>query len=81
MLAFHGYADAIVTPEVVTNFQEKIEKAGADWEFVSYGGDVRHGFTNPNAGDYGIHNLKYDAQADFDSWQRMQAFFSDLFAQ
>ena len=80
ILALHGYADGFVKPEVVANFQEKIEAADADWEFVSYGGDVRHGFTNPNAGDFGIDNLKYDAQADADSWARMQAFFSVLFA-
>ena len=80
ILALHGYADGFVASEVVANFQEKLESSGADWEFVSYGGDVRHGFTNPNAGGYGIDNLKYDAQADVDSWQRMQAFFSDLFA-
>jgi dienelactone hydrolase len=41
---------------------------------------VRHGFTNPKAGEYGIEALEYDAQADFESWQGMQAFFSDLFA-
>ena len=81
ILALHGYADGFVKPDVAANFQEKLEASGADWEFVSYGGDVRHGFTNPGAGGYGIDNLKYDAQADFDSWQRMQAFFSDLFAE
>ena len=81
ILAFHGYADGFVKPEIASNFQEKLEMSGADWEFVAYGGDVRHGFTNPGAGNYGIDDLKYDAQADFDSWQRMQAFFSDLFAQ
>lgn len=81
VLALHGYADKFVAPEVVTNFQSKLQEAGADWEFVTYGGDVRHGFTNPDAGSFGIDNLKYDAQSDVDSWMRMQAFFSDLFAQ
>jgi len=81
ILAFHGHADAMIAPEVVANFQQKLEEAGADWEFVVYGGDVRHGFTNPDADDFGIGNLKYDAQADADSWMRTQAFFSDLFAQ
>ena len=81
ILALHAYADGFVKPDVVANFQEKLQAAGADWEFVSYGGDVRHGFTNSGAGGYGIDNLKYDARADADSWQRMQAFFTDLFEQ
>ena len=80
VLAYHGYADGFVKPEVVANFKEKLQAAGAQWRFDTFGGDVRHGFTNPKAGEYGIEALKYDAQADFESWQGMQAFFSDLFA-
>ena len=79
ILALHGQADSFVAPEVVTNFQEKLEAAGANWEMDIYGG-VRHGFTNPNAGEHGIDNLQYDAEADARSWQRMQAFFDELFA-
>lgn len=58
--------------------QKKLEEAGANWEMVVYGG-ARHGFTNPDAGSYGIANLKYDPQADRRSWARMQAFFDELF--
>lgn len=78
ILVLHGQADSFVAPEVVTNFQNKLEEAGANWEMNIYGG-ARHGFTNPNAGDYGIDKLKYDAQADARSWQRMQVFFYELF--
>jgi dienelactone hydrolase len=79
ILVLHGQADSFIAPEVVTNFQNKLEEAGANWEMDIYGG-ARHGFTNPDAGDYGIDNLEYDAQADARSWARMQAFFDELFA-
>lgn len=79
ILVLHGQADSFIAPEVVTNFQDKLEEAGANWEMDIYGG-VRHGFTNPDAADYGIDNLAYDAQADARSWQRMQTFFDEIFA-
>lgn len=78
ILVLHGQADTFIAPEVVTNFQQKLEEADANWEMDIYGG-VRHGFTNPNAGDYGIENLRYDAQADARSWERMQSFFDEIF--
>lgn len=78
ILVQHGYADSFVTPEVVANFQAKLEEAGANWQLDSYGG-ARHSFTNPDASDYGIDNLAYDAQTNARSWARMQAFFDELF--
>jgi len=80
ILVLHGQADSFVAPEVVTNFQNKLEAAGANWEMDIYGG-VRHSFTNPNAGEYGIENLQYNEQADARSWERMQAFFDELFGE
>ena len=50
-------------PEVVTNWQNKLQEAGADWELVIFGGDVRHGFTNKDAGDFGTFSVNYE-QAD-----------------
>jgi dienelactone hydrolase len=78
ILALHGQADGMVPPDVVKNFEAKLAAADANWELVSYGG-VRHGFTNPDAGRYGIPNLKYDAQADARSWERMKGFFAEVF--
>jgi len=78
ILVLHGHADSFIAPEVVANFRNKLDEAGADWEMNTYGG-ARHGFTNPDAGEFGIENLKYDAKADARSWARMQAFFNELF--
>ncbi len=79
ILVLHGQADSFIAPEVVTNFQNKLEEAGANWEMDVYGG-ARHGFTNPDAASFGIPNLAYDAQADARSWARMRAFFDEIFA-
>ena len=78
ILVLHGYADSFVSPEVVSNFRNKLEEAGANWEMNTYGG-ARHGYTNPDAGKFGIENLRYDPQADRRSWARMQSFFDELF--
>lgn len=78
ILVLHGHADSFVAPEVVTNFRNKLEEAGANWEMNTYGG-ARHGFTNPDAAKFGIDNLQYNAQADARSWARMQAFFNEIF--
>ncbi len=78
ILVLHGHADDFTPPDRVARFQESLSAAGADWEMDLYGG-VRHSFTNPDVGEYGIENLRYDAQADARSWQRMQAFFDELF--
>ena len=78
ILVLHGHADVWIAPEVVSNFRSKLEEAGASWEMNTYGG-ARHGFTNPDAAAYGIQNLVYDERADRRSWDRMQAFFAELF--
>ena len=78
ILVLHGQADGFIAPEVVTNFRNKLDEAEANWEMNTYGG-VRHGFTNPDADQFGMDNLKYDAAADKRSWQRMQSFFNEIF--
>jgi dienelactone hydrolase len=79
LLAAHGSADSFVPPEKVDAFEQSLDAAGADWQLVAYGG-ARHGFTNPGAGDYGMDNLKYDANADRRSWALMQSFLDEAFA-
>jgi dienelactone hydrolase len=78
IMIFHGDADSFVAPEVVDNFRSKLAEAGADAEMITYVG-ARHGFTNPDAGSFGIENLQYDEAADKHSWQKMQEFFKDIF--
>lgn len=78
ILVLHGYADNFIAPEVVANFRNKLDEAGANWEMNTYGG-ARHGFTNPNADKRGMADLQYNEKADKRSWVRMQAFFTEIF--
>jgi dienelactone hydrolase len=80
ILVLHGHADSFIPEEQVDVFLAGLERAEADWQLVRYGG-ARHGFTNPDAGDYGIPNLVYDPAADRRSWQAMEGLFQELFAQ
>ena len=79
ILIAHGEKDAHVPPERVAAFKEALDAAGADYEFVTYGG-AEHSFTNPDAGSFGVPGLKYDAKADARSWATMQDFLKEVFA-
>lgn len=78
VLVLHGEADAFIPADRQVKFKEALTAAGADWQFVGFGG-VRHAFTNPDAAKYGIDNLKYDEAADKRSWAYTQNFLNELF--
>lgn len=78
ILAAHGDADKFVPPERVQQFQQALETAGVDWHMVIYGG-ARHGFTNPNAAQYGIENIQYNPKAAHRAWEHMKMFLADVF--
>jgi dienelactone hydrolase len=79
VLVEHGNDDAFIPAERVVKFKAALNDAGVDYTFHGYDG-VRHAFTNPDAGSYGIENLKYDADADSKSWSSMKTFLAGLFA-
>ena len=79
LLVLHGNADPFVPGEMAVEFQKKLETGNIDWQMVTYGG-VRHSFTSPGADKRGMDALKYDADADRRSWNSMQAFFAEIFA-
>jgi dienelactone hydrolase len=79
VLAAHGYQDGFVPPEKVAAFEQSLADVGADWQLVVYG-DARHGFTNPDAGSYGIEMVQHDEHADKRSWALMQTFLDEVFA-
>ena len=73
---FHGEADPIVPPAQVEAFKAEMDNAKADYMLVSYPG-VKHTFTNREADSYAAQfglPLKYDNEADTDSWTRTQEF-------
>lgn len=83
ILVEHGAMDTMVTAENVSAFKAEMDKAGADYKFVSLQG-AKHGFSNPDAdrlghGDHGGPDIGYNKAADESSWADMQAFFKKLF--
>jgi len=78
ILVAHGNADPFVPAQKVDAFRQALEAAGADWTMIEFGG-VKHSFTNPSAGDYGIEALAYDEQADKQSWQMLIWLLQDTF--
>lgn len=81
ILVLNGADDPFVTAEQIAAFEQEMQSAGADLELVNYPG-VKHSFTNPDADDYGKRfnmPLVYNAEADKDSWQRMQQFLKQVF--
>ncbi|MFW5442708.1 MAG: dienelactone hydrolase family protein [Methylococcaceae bacterium] len=81
ILVFNGADDPFVTAEQITGLKQEMKTAGADLKFVNYSG-VKHSFTNSEADVFGKRfnlPLIYNAEADKDSWQRMQVFLGLLF--
>jgi dienelactone hydrolase len=78
---FTGGADPMAPPDVVKAFEKEMQEAKVDYKLVSYPGAM-HAFTNPDADKLGKQfdlPLKYDAEADHDSWTQTLAFFKEIF--
>ena len=78
VLVAHGRDDAFIPAERIVAFQAGLDRAKADWEMTIYSG-TRHGFTNPDAGSYGMDNLAYNKTADERSWAAMMQLFDEVF--
>jgi len=80
VLVCTGADDPMIPPAQVTEFEEEMRKAGADWQVIAYGNTV-HSFTNPDAGKtVKLDGVAYNAQTDKRSWAAMRAFFDEIFA-
>jgi len=78
VLIAHGRNDQFIPAERIVAFQDGLDRVKADWEMTIYSG-TRHGFTNPDAGSYGIENLAYNETADKRSWAAMLKLFGEVF--
>lgn len=81
ILVLNGADDPFVTTEQINKLKKEMKQADANLEFVNYPG-VKHSFTNPDADAVGKKfemPLVYNANADKDSWQRMQVFLTLIF--
>ena len=76
---FNGADDPFINPANLTDLLNGMELGGADFEYVSYPG-VLHSFTSKAATAKGEKlglPLKYDAEADMDSWERTLAMLEN----
>ena len=73
-----GEADPFVSQDERAGFRREMTNAAADFELVEYP-RVQHGFTVPAATERGKSYslpLAHDAQADRDSWSRLERLLS-----
>ncbi len=77
VLALHGYADPMATPQELAHFCSEMTEAGADWQAHAYG-NVKHAFTNPQANNPEMGTV-YDSTADRRSWQAAYNFLDEVF--
>ena len=77
ILVLAGGADPFVPPEQIDAFKREMQAAGARFDVIVYPG-AKHGFTNPNAGQYGMEQLAYNAEADQQSWAAMLKLFTEV---
>ncbi len=78
VLICQGGADSFVPSATVDAFAFGMDQAKANYVIAIFSG-AKHGFTNPDAGRYGVDALAYDAAADKMSWSIMQLMFDDIF--
>ncbi|MBO3697560.1 dienelactone hydrolase family protein [Roseivirga sp. E12] len=81
VLVANGADDPFVPLRTVEAYKAAMDAVNANYEYVSYEGAV-HGFTNPDADTLGVQfnmPLKYQKEADEDSWAKMTSLFQEVF--
>jgi dienelactone hydrolase len=76
ILVCHGALDPHVPIAQVNAFVEEMNGAGADWQFIAYGGAM-HGFTH-ETGPF-PPGVAYNGQADARSGAAIREFFGEIF--
>lgn len=77
VLVLHGAIDPFVPEKEVLEFQNAMNKAGIDYQFVSYSGAV-HSFTNKKAGTDIKAGAAYNEAADKRSWRAFKDFLGEV---
>ena len=76
VLACHGSLDPHVPMADVTGFAEEMDRAGADWQLIIYGGAM-HGFTHQHAVPGAVPGVAYHRLADERSFAATRAFLAE----
>ncbi|MDP4238342.1 MAG: dienelactone hydrolase family protein [Bacteroidota bacterium] len=80
ILVCHGASDKFVPESDVTAFRHQLDSIGAIYTFIAYP-NATHAFTNPASTETGRKfnmPIKYNKQADQDSWNDMKKFFASI---
>jgi len=73
-----GADDPLIPDAARVHFAALMNAAGADWQFLSYGG-AAHSFTDRAVDAMNLPGFKYHAAADRRSWAAMKALFGEVF--
>jgi len=76
VLVLNGAADTAVSREDIAGFGEEMDRAGADWQFVNFGGAV-HCFAEADANS--PPNCVYHPQAAKRAWKMLVDFLRERF--
>jgi dienelactone hydrolase len=79
LLVLNGAADKAVSDADILAFENEMDAAGADWQFVDFAGAV-HCFAEPSAGNDPATNCAYDERAARRAYRMMDGFFRERFA-
>jgi dienelactone hydrolase len=78
LLVMNGGDDKFISHELVDKFQDEMRAAGADWQFVNFGGAV-HCFAEPDEHNT-VPGCNFNPAAYRRSMVMMHAFFNERFA-
>ncbi|HTT98146.1 MAG TPA: dienelactone hydrolase family protein [Rhizomicrobium sp.] len=71
-----GADDPLIPDSARVHFAKLMNAAGADWQFLSYGG-AAHSFTDRSVDAMNMPGFKFDARTDRRSWAAMKDLFSE----
>ena len=77
VLVLHGADDPYVSKQSITDFQNEMRNAKADWQMIYYA-DAVHAFTEIGAGTDNSKGAAYNEKADKRSWEHMKLFLKEV---
>lgn len=80
LLVLNGAADKGISAQDIVSFEQEMDRAGADWQFVNFSGAV-HCFALPGAGNDPASNCRYDPRAAKRAYRMLEDFFEERFGE
>ena len=78
VLVLNGADDKAVPDADILAFEQEMDAAKADWQFVDFSGAV-HCFAEPSAGNDPASNCRYDERAAKRAYRMLEDFFDERF--